>query len=487
MANQNITAAKYNFLQGRIQNILGVGSGTSGYNQSVQSYSVNVSGDITATHLNNLHVDMTKARAHQTGVQPTEISQVIKDLNVVTDDNDSFFVSDQGTQSSDPDGDTKKIQAFEDLMTLIEQDKFVIDSTQAGFSSAGVNSSRTQIWGGTALPQIIVHEFTVKFGNENQRRAFFNSGGEIRLEASVIHNLSPGDNNYAKTNDWSNMLSAMKTIKFNYNSTDSFELGSSDGNASQPTNNGTGSAIGNYQLTGNYQTVYTKTGSGLYEDNEYVVKAKENNSREISFRIEFIDDANGAGSADEAVQGSTASQVSVFRAEGIYVEVPYPAFQNLNTLDQATVSIPDSSNITCISVIDECSRSESEVRTDWLNFRNGYPNRPFYALQPGGSSRGSLKEPAEYQNDSNAFGPVQVNRDNNNSADASNWFNICNLGSLPTGSSIALSIDNSGSMTDSTVQASIDLLYSDCASANININRLSMSAERWILPFDRDL
>ena len=486
MANQNITAAKYNFLQGRIQTILGVGSGTSGYNQPVQSYSINVSDDITATHLNNLYIDMTNARTHQTGIEPTEISEVTQDLNVITDENDSFFVSDDGTQSSDPAGDTKKFQAFEDLMTLIEQDKFVIDATQAGFRSAGINNSRTQIWGGNALPQTIVHEFVVKFSNENHRRAFFNSGGEIRIEASVIHNLSPGDNNYAKTNDWSNMLSAMKTIKFNYNSTDSFELVNAESGVSQPTNNGTGSAIGNYQLTSAYQTVYSKTGSGLYADNEYLIKAKENSNREISFRIEFVDDANGAGGADEAVQGSTVSQVSVYRAEGVYVEVPYPSFQNLNTLDQATVPIPDGSQITCISVIDECSRSSSEVRTDWINFRNAYPNRIFYALEPGRVSL-PLKEPVEYQNDPKAFGPIQVNRDNGNSLDASDWFNICNLSSLPTGSNIALSIDNSGSMTDSTVQASIDLLYSECASAGINIIRLPMSAERWILPFDRDL
>lgn len=487
MANQIITAARYNFLQGRIENILGVGSGTSGYNQSVQSYPVNASENITAVHLNNLHFDMTRARAHQTGQEPSEINEVIKDLNTVTDTNDSFFVDNDGTQSSDSEGDTKKLQAFENLMTDIEQDKFEIDSTQSGSKSAGINSSRTDLWGGTSTPQIIVHEFKVTFNDSNHRRAFFNSGGEIRFNASVVHTLSPSDTNYSKTNDWSNMLDAMKTIKFNFDSTDSFDLAQIDNpDDDQPTNTGSGSSIGNYQLSGSYQVVYVKTGSGVYQDNEYIVKAKENNSREISFRIEFVDDANGSGGADERVQGSTESQVSIYRAEGVYVEVPYPTFQNLNTLDSTGVSIPDSSTTTCISVIDECSRNSSEIRTDWLNFRNGYPLRPFYLLQPGGPAQGSLNEPTEFSNDSNAFGPIEVNRDNGNTSNSSDWFAICNLDTLPSGTTIALSIDNSGSMTDSTVQASINLLYSRCATAGISISRVAMSGERWVIPFDRD-
>ena len=56
------------------------------------------------------------------------------------------------------------------------------------------------------------------------------------------------------------------------------------------------------------------------------------------------------------------------------------------------------------------------------------------------------------------FGPVQVNRDSGNSANASDWYSICGIDKLPDGSKIALFIDVSGSMTQSTIQASYDLL-----------------------------
>jgi hypothetical protein len=67
------------------------------------------------------------------------------------------------------------------------------------------------------------------------------------------------------------------------------------------------------------------------------------------------------------------------------------------------------------------------------------------------------------------FGPVQVNRDNGNSALVSDWYTICGIDNLPDGSKIALFIDNSGSMTTSTIQASYNLLVSKLAAKNITI------------------
>ncbi len=54
------------------------------------------------------------------------------------------------------------------------------------------------------------------------------------------------------------------------------------------------------------------------------------------------------------------------------------------------------------------------------------------------------------------FGPVQVNRDNGNLGYESDWFAICDIDTLPEGSSIALFIDTSGSMTMATIQKSYD-------------------------------
>ena len=81
------------------------------------------------------------------------------------------------------------------------------------------------------------------------------------------------------------------------------------------------------------------------------------------------------------------------------------------------------------------------------------------------------------------FGPVQVNRDNGNAAQATDWYAICDLDSVPDGSSIALFIDGSGSMTQAKVQASYDLLISKLNARGITITTVTNTNEDWITPF----
>jgi len=85
------------------------------------------------------------------------------------------------------------------------------------------------------------------------------------------------------------------------------------------------------------------------------------------------------------------------------------------------------------------------------------------------------------------FGPVQVNRDNGNAANTSDWYTICDLDNVPDGSSIALFIDGSGSMTQAAVQASYELLVSKLEARNITITTVTNSNEDWITPFLVDL
>ena len=81
------------------------------------------------------------------------------------------------------------------------------------------------------------------------------------------------------------------------------------------------------------------------------------------------------------------------------------------------------------------------------------------------------------------FGPVQVNRDDSNPGNESDWFAICDIDTLPEGSSIALFIDTSGSMTMSTVQASYDKFVAKLNAKNITITTVTNSNEDWITPF----
>ena len=85
------------------------------------------------------------------------------------------------------------------------------------------------------------------------------------------------------------------------------------------------------------------------------------------------------------------------------------------------------------------------------------------------------------------FGPVQVNRDDSNPGNESDWFAICDIDTLPEGSSIALFIDTSGSMTMATVQASYNAFVAKLNAKNITITTVTNSNEDWITPFLVDL
>jgi len=297
MVNQIISAARYNNLQGRIAAILGPGSGDKGYNQTVASSTVPVSETVQALHMNNLHTDFVNARTHQTGAIPVSI----------------FTVSSSGEI-------TEALHAaYEALINDVETDRFLVDASQAEPSSAGVNSTRTTDWGGpSSAPQAVTHEFKATWPTANARRGFFNAGGEIRFSANLNPSISSGDD-YLKTKNWADMLTAIGVVTFNYTQT-------------SVSGSGTGSAIGNLDLTSTYQTIYTKTGSAVYTDNEYTIQAKELNTREIQFLITFQDDANGSGGADETVKGTLTSTIVQYRADGPYVDTPAPGYTLVSAL-----------------------------------------------------------------------------------------------------------------------------------------------------------
>ena len=259
MVNQIISAARYNQLQGRIAALLGTGSGDKGYDQSVDSSPVPIGDTVLVTHMNNLYNDFRDVYVHIYGILPTTI-------NTVTSSNEI----------------TEALHAeYETMIADLETNRFTVDADYADLEAAGVNSSRSasSLWGGSGDPQYLTHEFTITFSSANARRGFFNAGGEIRFSASLTPGTSnPSDPNYQKTVNWQSMLSGMGTISFRYSST-------------TKTGSGTGTNVGNLDLTTNYQTIFTKTGSSSYTDNQYYIQAKEDNSSKIRFKITFQDDA----------------------------------------------------------------------------------------------------------------------------------------------------------------------------------------------------
>jgi len=226
-----VTASRFNLLQNRIAGILGFGAGSNGYGQGLSGYggavaSAEVSNitdtlnnTITAQNINDLYIDLLRARIHQIGTANVEIKQIVdnlltddrdvllkKDLNTVAEET-SVFVDQQGNESVDPLGNFKGFADFEALMDRVESNKFAMHSTQGQYNQ-GAESVRTATWNTQ-----VAHEVKVTFRNADHRRHFFNSGGEIRFNPSLDNPLN------SKADDWSGLLYTAGVIIFNYNST----------------------------------------------------------------------------------------------------------------------------------------------------------------------------------------------------------------------------------------------------------------------------
>ena len=151
--------------------------------------------------------------------------------------------------------------------------------------------------------------------------------------------------------------------------------------------------------------------------------------------------------------------------------------------NQVVVGLSQIVPSTFITVIDESDVSNSTIDSSWNSFRLRYPNSRFYLLDPGG---GGLYTPQAFRNNPLAFGPITVNRDNGSTGSRSDWFNICNLSSLPRGSIVSLMIDNSGSMNSDTVRASINLLVQNCNNAGLELVQGTFGDENWAQSQNKD-
>jgi len=73
----DISAARLNNLQARIEAIMGNGAGQNGYGETISSYQVSSGTVIQANDINSIYADIVRARVHQVGVSPPEIQQLI--------------------------------------------------------------------------------------------------------------------------------------------------------------------------------------------------------------------------------------------------------------------------------------------------------------------------------------------------------------------------------------------------------------------------
>lgn len=314
-----ITATRYNQIQATVGSVLGIGAANSGYGIPLASSQVNITKTITAEDMAKLRKDMLAIYVHQTGSN-TEFS-----LPIIEKED---FISDSpivGKNEYD-------IYTAESNRLLTNRNNYDPDALLSNFTLEPnkIISTRSTSWGGDTQSQSIFHEVEVRFASANARRHFFNTGSEIRFAADLKN--FPGGDGQLKFNNWSDMFTAMGTVRFK-----SFETTVSPGAG------GTTQPIGNFGLTNTYQVLFIKSGSGLYSDNTYVIKGRAVNSSTISFLIEFNDldvgsNQDGFGPVDEPVEGILTSQVDQFRATGTItgnvtkVIVASPVYRNTITL-----------------------------------------------------------------------------------------------------------------------------------------------------------
>ena len=126
------------------------------------------------------------------------------------------------------------------------------------------------------------------------------------------------------------------------------------------------------------------------------------------------------------------------------------------------------------------------IESFYVEFRYNSATSNLLATSPTITINDTSREPGSAANGF-TFGPVQVNRDNGQVSNITDWYKICNIDDIPDGSSIALFIDTSGSMTQSTIQASYNAFLAKLNERNITITSVTNSSEDWITPFLVDL
>lgn len=327
----------------RVLAVLGNGSGQSGYGQVVTAKAnhPNVSANdelIDKNQWNDLIADLNVCRRHQ--VNQDLISWTIDTGDIIGADASATSVTRNvdGTFSLVSPNNAEGINDLIGSITTIETDADQVATGQftLGGNRSFVSSTRFSPWGGDGDPDDNIWcELDVDFQGgyttyntsgsltatgDDARRHFFNAGGDIRITFSST-SLATKDAN------WSAMFSNV-TVIFGKNSTTANSGLARDG-LTDVDGGGIDSAVGNFQLSTAYQTIYRKFGSGVYAANFVQVRAKRVNNNIIRFRIDFNDAAEGNPNFDERLLLPSGSSMSaglhLKRPSGSYVSLPEPA------------------------------------------------------------------------------------------------------------------------------------------------------------------
>lgn len=220
----DILAAEFVAIQDKAQALLGIGSGTRGYGQTVQSSDVFSGNIITKAQWDALRYDITNIRYHQDGVLPSIVT-------VNRGDPIGYGPSSPNTN-------------YDTLLTVATTNKFNIASNQSIINAAG-SASTSASWSSN-----VSFVATITFNNAADARYFFNSGGKIRINTALSGGAST-----AQVTAWKNIFTTVGTQSF--------------GAGTNPT-------VNYYTMTSSYQTYYQTSLSTPYSANNFKLEAKTN-------------------------------------------------------------------------------------------------------------------------------------------------------------------------------------------------------------------
>lgn len=309
--NDKISQADYNGIRSKLINVIGPGSGNSGWGQATYSTPVAEGNSVTINEWANLGYDIVNAYKHIYGTNPVLASP--------TEGNTVRY----STTFTPAATDSPMIQ-FDTFANTIIANRFTVHSTQSFTTN---NGSVSQTWPGTLGTQWNVKiqcVVTVTFTTDTQARYFFNSGGQIRFTSA-----QSGGSGYAQNISWRNLLSSVTDAAFG---------GGTPGTGTTPLD-----GKNFYRCTDQYGNWYSKAASNPYSANSFKVSARTpgvtNNSagtaKTVEFLVEWVDSHVGIAGGPDRVDGTFSLNLSTLTASGVLVPVTSGNF----VVETPTVSI----------------------------------------------------------------------------------------------------------------------------------------------------
>jgi len=338
-----ITASTYNAIRARVSKVVGFGDGAEfGYGQTLSSSLMADNDVITAQDMENLFNDIMLAAKHQSGNPPTWTTP--DGLNAPdTGEIIGVYAADLGpadpgtgkrTSINSVNDTNEGFLDFEQAAVQIEQNYLSI-GPGAITAAYGNERTRTSPWSTQ-----ITHIVTVKWDSYNHRRVWANAGGKIRFNANLTGGTSQPGNETAtppgtKDEIWQTMLNTMGTISIGVQGTTTTGTGTPNTNLSIIYTDRTINRSWATTSPTNRATVFTKSGSGVYSENSYLIEAAEVDDNAIRFYISFNDadigdsqDPNNefgvSTPIDENVTGTITSTISFINPNG-FLDINSPA------------------------------------------------------------------------------------------------------------------------------------------------------------------